>query len=79
MKKKILSCMLAGALAISMLAGCGGGASGDGSGSGSGSSGSSSGGSADAAGEKVLNFGCYDYADTLDPSDQINAAWDVMR
>ena len=27
----------------------------------------------------TLRFGCYGYADTLDPSDQINAAWDVMR
>ncbi len=31
------------------------------------------------AAETTLHFGCYGYADTLDPSDQINAAWDVMR
>lgn len=35
--------------------------------------------SAPAASGGTLRFGCYGYAQTLDPSDQINAAWDVMR
>ena len=29
--------------------------------------------------DTTLKFGCYGYAQTLDPSDQVNSSWDVMR
>ena len=37
------------------------------------------GGKGDDGSEKVLKFGCFCYASTLDPGDETNAAWDVMR
>ena len=75
MKKKLLSILLAGAMAVSVLAGCGGASGGTAGGeaaSGAGADAAAAGGAAagstaSASGEMVLRFGCYGYADTLDP------------
>ncbi len=67
--KKALALGLAAVMATGMLAGCGGSSD---------SSASSS--SSSSSDEKVLNFGCQMYGDGLiDPTNQINAAWNVMR
>ena len=68
--KKLLALAGAAVLAVGLLAGCG-------------SSGGTSGGSGAAtpSGDlTTLNFGCQMYGDGLiDPANQINAAWNVMR
>ncbi len=85
MKKKLLSCLMAGVMTVGLLSGCGGGsassAGGDAAGGAAAAESSSDSGSGAAAseGEKTLRFGCFGYADTLDPGDQINAAWDNSR
>ena len=68
--KKILTLGMTAALATGALAGCGSSGSGNGTAAQSGS----------ADGEKVLTFGCQNYGDGLvDPTNQINAAWNCMR
>ncbi|MCR4890977.1 MAG: ABC transporter substrate-binding protein [Lachnospiraceae bacterium] len=91
MKKKLLSVLLVGALSVSLLAGCGGSggaassggdaAAASGAAADTGASAAAQGGgeTADASGSKTLKFGCFGYAETLDPGDQINAAWDNSR
>ena len=66
--KKFIILALSLVLAFGLMTGCGGDSQGA----------SSDPGSADGA--KVLNFGCQMYSDGLiDPTNQINAAWNVMR
>ena len=67
--KKVLALSMAATLAAGMLAGCGG----------SDSKESKGGGSSSDSG-KVLTFGCQNYGDgKIDPTDQTNAAWNLMR
>lgn len=67
--KKLLVFGVAGALAVGMLAGCGGSAATTGG----------SGAQAGTTGGKHLNFGCYVYSTSYDPADYQNAAWDGIR
>jgi len=57
MKRHVMATVLAGAMALSILAAP----------------------AALADGGSTLKFGCFGYADTMDPGDMINAAWQVMR
>ena len=61
--KKFLTMLFGTLLVLAMVSGCG----------------SKDGGASSAADGDTLKFGCFGYADTLDPGDQINAAWDNMR
>lgn len=75
--KRVLALAMTAALSIGMLSGCGGGSSSD---TAADSTGSGSTATASAGGEKVLTFGCQNYGDGLvDPTNQINAAWNLMR
>ncbi len=68
--KKSIALGLSAALAVGMLAGCGGSSS---------SEDSTATGSSNS-GEKVLNFGCQMYSDgNIDPLHDINGAWNAMR
>lgn len=65
--KRMLGLGMAVMMTMGVLAGCGG--------EGSGKDGQTS-----SEGEKVLTFGCQNYGDGLvDPTNQINAAWNCMR
>lgn len=63
--KKIGAAILAAAMAVGMLSGCGG-------------SGSDS-GSSDSAESKTLNFGCFVYSNNFDPAIDQNSAWMCLR
>ena len=76
MKKLTVFCMAA-VMVISMLAGCGG--SDSGTNSTSNESGASSESKSSSEGEKILRFGCFDYVDSVDPGNIINAAWNCTR
>jgi len=64
MKKRFMSIMAAAAFFV---AGCGKGGGGE------------TAQPSQERGEQVLKFGCFDYVDSIDPGNMINAAWNCTR
>ena len=77
--RKNKSVIIAAALAISLLSACAAPENNSGSSAADASAAKTTEASATSGEKKTLKFGGYGYANTLDPSDQTNAAWDVMR
>ena len=86
--RKAAAIFLSVVMGVSLLAGCGGSSSSSAASTAESTAASTAAGTADstaqpaasASGEKVLTFGCQMYGDGLiDPTNQINAAWNCMR